>query len=372
MTEQVTKKRRQHYVPKLLLRKFSLNEAQVAVYLIDKKQLIEPVGLKEQCYEFFYYGRDGKLEDAFSLLEGSIDNVLKKLIELKINDISEKEILELRMFLIYQLNRTVGAAQRQNEMTSTILKKIFSEHLRGKGYDDFDAESVEINLNKPQLWALYGASMAIPIILDLHFKILISDPGNNFIISDNPVALYNQYAEHTPSFAHCKGTRGLALKGLQMFMPISPNMCLAMFDPHTYQYGSPKSLTGRIGKKDVQMLNQLQMINAVKCVYSQCKAIDLEVFNELEQYRQQILPTMKTTIEESEVKTNFDGTKSKIIHTITPDIKIGRQFSFSKIIDNNKYTHPHSRMPVRSPELIKIAKEYEADIKARKFPAPKS
>jgi hypothetical protein len=43
-------------------------------------------------------------------------------------------------------------------------------------------------------------------------------------------ALFSRFESHT----------GLASKGLQIFVPLSPRLCLAIFDPSTYRYQSAR------------------------------------------------------------------------------------------------------------------------------------
>src|SRR5207237_4965802 len=96
---------------------------------------------------------------------------------------------------------------------------------------------------------------------------LVTDRVPGFVISDHPVVLYNQYAEHHADLQHCLGITGLAAKGLQMFLPLSPAVTLAVFDPSTYQYGGRERIVVRAGPQDVTYLNRLQAIQGVKCIY---------------------------------------------------------------------------------------------------------
>lgn len=71
---QKTEKKKQHYVPKLYLRKFSNNEdgKTVSVYRLEAQQFIPSASIESQGMENYYYGEDGKIEDELAKLDGHI------------------------------------------------------------------------------------------------------------------------------------------------------------------------------------------------------------------------------------------------------------------------------------------------------------
>ena len=73
------------------------------------------------------------------------------------------------------------------------------------------------------------------ILLNLKWRLLINNTNLPFIISDNPVCLYNQFAEKR----HCS-LCGLALSGLQVFYPLTPHLGMFYFDGDIYKCRSVK------------------------------------------------------------------------------------------------------------------------------------
>ena len=78
------------------------------------------------------------------------------------------------------------------------------------------------------------------------------------------MVLYNQLF----SFRKFGSNAGLAQKGLQIFLPISPKIALIFYDYDVYTVGKRHALTVNIDiARDIYELNTLQMCSALNCVY---------------------------------------------------------------------------------------------------------
>lgn len=62
-------KKKQHYVPQFYMRLFSDENDRFAVFNIGLKKTIYPVPYNHQCYENYYYGKDGVWENRLSDME---------------------------------------------------------------------------------------------------------------------------------------------------------------------------------------------------------------------------------------------------------------------------------------------------------------
>jgi hypothetical protein len=83
--------------------------------------------------------------------------------------------------------------------------------------------------------------------------------------SDHPVALYNEYLQESSSQ---RGTTGAAASGLQIFLPLSPNLCVLLFDGDVYRV-LPRRRGGlpRATENDLAQINRLQVVEAENCLY---------------------------------------------------------------------------------------------------------
>jgi len=102
------------------------------------------------------------------------------------------------------------------------------------------------------------------LISDLIPVLLINKTDFEFIFSDNPIILYNLY--------FCKDTFeshiGFQSPGLQIYCPLSKNLCLLLFDPKTYQINGLKNNTLEIGDvEDIKKINELQFHRCDEQIY---------------------------------------------------------------------------------------------------------
>src|SRR3546814_20350580 len=71
----------QHFVPKVHLRPFSLDGENLAISLINLRQMkpIPNAPVKNQCSSDYFYGRDPKLESAINFVENNYGEVVRLL-----------------------------------------------------------------------------------------------------------------------------------------------------------------------------------------------------------------------------------------------------------------------------------------------------
>jgi hypothetical protein len=80
-----------------------------------------------------------------------------------------------------------------------------------------------------------------------------------FLTSDNPAFKYNQYCEGV----RFVGVTGAKSKGLQVFLPLAPDMTLLLYDAAVYKVGSRRARGVVIANnQDVWALNRLQFVSA--------------------------------------------------------------------------------------------------------------
>lgn len=228
--------KRQHYVPKFLLKNFSISGGgkQINVYNLKADEEYPAVPLKNQAYKDYFYGEDGILEENFGRIETEAAYILRKITNSNIipeNFSEEHEIL--LVFLLSLSSRTLYNAEEVNEFANKIAKNIASHHPKLKDHlDEF-----EVSYENPILIMLEALVGSFPIISDLRMKLLHNKTELSFIISDNPVVFYNQFLEErNPQDPNI----GLATKGLEIFLPLSPQQILILYDHNVYKVGSSK------------------------------------------------------------------------------------------------------------------------------------
>ncbi len=110
-------------------------------------------------------------------------------------------------------------------------------------------------------WAIARAYALVPQLLDLQALLIRNKHRQTpFIASDNPVLFYNQLLE---SGGVPFSSTAPAARGLQIFVPLSPEACLLFYDGTSYDTArSGSKARVRAKRTDVDRLNALQYKNS--------------------------------------------------------------------------------------------------------------
>ena len=83
--------KRQHFVPRCLLRRFSQTAQTTSVFVIGSATFVETAAIKTQCAVDYYYGHDQRVETELSRLEDAYAAA--------IGDLSVKTLAQLPQLL---------------------------------------------------------------------------------------------------------------------------------------------------------------------------------------------------------------------------------------------------------------------------------
>lgn len=260
-------KKKHHYVPRFYLKFFATdliakNPRTISLYNIPRKLLIPLASIGDQCAKNRFYGPSDKLEDTMSALESVWASLFEDLRSRNtLPQQKTKNHLLLLLFVSIQMLRTNRQALDTNESVRMLIKTLMAHdsRLSATGYGDFDWE-----LKDPVFLSLRSFVDVAVCLDDLKMCLLKANPSDAFVTSDNPVFRYNFYCE---SFT-AKGTTGAANTGLLLFLPISPEFCLLLYDGSVYKVGhrgSQEILTTT--HDDVDVLNGLQYVGADSNLY---------------------------------------------------------------------------------------------------------
>lgn len=317
-------KKKQHYIPKLYLKLFSINNenSQIALFYLPKDLYKSSVPLKSQAKEDYFYGEDGTLEEELSKLEALAAPCLKDIIKTAAlpKKLSE-DYFKILSFSMIMASRTKDAAEEINAMTDQMAKLMLSGHDEVKDkIDDY-----VIRQKNAAAMAIATTAKSLPITFDLKLKLLVNKTSLKFITSDNPVIKYNQFLEQRKHFG---GHVGLATKGLQIFFPISPTHMLCIFDEWVYKIGDKlKNVVEITVLDDIDKLNSLQILNCFDHLY-----FNSEIS---EPYIRQLYKNVnsKRIVEYSQLKEvqkskNKSGEERFLYHAMRQNLNIKLQLSF--------------------------------------------
>ena len=262
----MAEKKKQHFVPKLLLRHFSneIKKAKINIFNVETEFYRVNCPLDSQAQEDYFYGEDKVIEDALGKIEDSAAPIIAEIIkEKKIPVRNSEKYIILHLFSIILSYRTKNSSEKLNEVVDKTIKELakYDDRLGALIKDD-----LSIKLKNAPAQSLSAVAKGVKYANDLELILLINNTKKKFITSDNPCNRYNQYLE---SRNHPGSHLGLFSKGLQFFFPISPDLMLVYYDKWAYKFGNKKDkeifLTN---ENDINQLNLLQLANCHKiCIF---------------------------------------------------------------------------------------------------------
>lgn len=151
---------------------------------------------------------------------------------------------------------------------------------------------VKFGYDNPALISTAQGAIGFPLLMDLECRVLLAPRGTEFITSDNPVVMYNQFMLWRTEGSNT----GMASKGLQIFFPIWPFLTLVMYDRDVYHFGRAKLAPVHMASvMDVHELNMLQVAAASKNVYTLTSAANIfKVAQDAVKYRRKKQAVIKT------------------------------------------------------------------------------
>jgi hypothetical protein len=221
----------QHYVPKFILRNFLCDENHQRVRVYDKETdrefttSIDNVMAERRFNEFEFGEYLASFEDIACRIEDSALPAYRQVLaDGKLSGGPDQQAA-LAFLMAFQFVRTRAHRQHWADLELTIREKI--EAIGGRiedvpGYE----ELTENNLKKQHLLSLQKSIVEFgPHIAMKHFVLFKAAEGRSFYLGDNPVTMHND-EDHGPY-----GNIGLAVRGIQIYMPLSAKFAVGALCP---------------------------------------------------------------------------------------------------------------------------------------------
>lgn len=342
----MTKVKRHHYVPRLLLRNFSADGRSINMFNIARRLHVPRASIGDQCYRNYFHGKDPKIERALGAIEANTQNVLRPLI----NSVAPGDQISSAQF--YPLVRYTALQRARTSHAEAQAQEFVQHYVNAKSLEKGLPPGLLIaTLENGVRGTILSALSLTPVLYDLGLSVLLADTPVKFVISDNPVVLRNQYWEQNMRFDRL----GWSLQGLQIFFPISPNHLLLLYDRTTYKVGSRGH--GQVvpirTTRDVVLLNTLQWLNAEENIYF-CPGQERHVMS------QAVRDIPRRPNRKSEMVID----EGKHALTIGPsDQGFGLDFGFTSITRHPRRPIPdEGDTPVRNEHLAQIAWDFSTAV----------
>ncbi|WP_354103552.1 DUF4238 domain-containing protein [Bradyrhizobium sp. LB14.3] len=312
----------QHYVPRCLLRPFTLGGDGVAinVFNVSRDRPIWNAPVKSQCSRDYFYGHDGQMESILASLEGKFAAILKTMQMGRMPDDEEKRWLML--FVLIQWRRTAATIEQMKLQQEDFKDKVLAEHKEQRH---------ELDLTHDEVVAI---SMKMGFRMrkytdDLKISIILNTSNTDFIISDNPAILTNRL--HLQRWND--RNFGASNSGTIFSLPLSPKLSFVAYDRAAYTMSGSSNFIEMKKRSDVSTLNELQALSAAHNIYfSQQSSLD------------EVSELLHVTAGERQEAT-FRNTML-IVHSETKD---GKTYRVAKPDEQGAANLTHTQMLARKP-----------------------
>ena len=255
--------KKHHYVPQFYLRNFSSTDSKKLIncYSIKNDTFYRNVSIKNQACRQNFYDLDGEAETFLSDVEGLFAPTIKRLIQSPelISNYDTKQIV--LYFLVLGYVRTTKFLANHEYIFSQMAD--YLSHIRPEYKDDIDVELRPNPQTRGRL-AISSVPDGVKSISDLHVCALHNVTERDFITSDTPVNLYNQFLEEKK---YHRSSRGASLLGATFFLPLSNKLIIFVYDSSVYDVTLPKGcITNR---EDVNSINKIQMLHSEQTIFYQ-------------------------------------------------------------------------------------------------------
>jgi hypothetical protein len=221
----------QHYVPQFIIRNFAFNKKQDQVWVFEKKSSkifrsnIRNVASEKGFYDTISEGQNISVDPALTEVETLASPVIDKVVtQESLTCLSGDEKRVLCYFFAAQFART-----KQMRIAQEGLCRQMDDWIRSMGGDPETVMGYDLlsaDARKEAAVRNLAASILeyAPLFLPKTW-ILLKTTQAPFYISDNPIALQNSI-DHRPF-----GSIGLAVKGIEIYLPLSKSLTLLMLCP---------------------------------------------------------------------------------------------------------------------------------------------
>lgn len=251
-------KKYNHYIPKFYLANFSGSNKYIDKYIFSTGKIIRGASTKSTGGQDYLYGEDGKVEEIFSKLEGKWADIIRSIISSESVPTDPEDYEYLLHFIILSENRTLAKANSNLEFWGEQYR-VMARMLKQQGKIEIPDEVIDslgAECSIPNLQSIQHDIFLMNICADLQISLIKNISDLPFISSDHPVVKYNQLLisrDYTRGY-------GYGQMGIQIFFPISPRLCLVMFDPVPYRLHN--YYDGKFIVKDTKVIQSINTLVA--------------------------------------------------------------------------------------------------------------
>lgn len=226
--------KKQHTVPRFLLDKFSFETSgkRNRLFTFDKlnekifEQTVFNATTMNSFYNFLDHPKRISLEPVLGMYEAQAAPLIKKIVEERsIYWLSQEDKYKISEFIAVQQSRSYTRLQLIERMVSTLDERLSQMNPSGEKVDTgFGIEGLNDRKNI-FLKGIVNQVEVVSIFLEKSWILYETVEEDPFFISDNPVTLHNSIDMGV------YGNLGIALKGIEIYFPLSSTVTLGLICP---------------------------------------------------------------------------------------------------------------------------------------------
>jgi hypothetical protein len=228
--------------------------------------------------EQYFYDTSGDqpFENYLARIEGEFADAYRKILNgEKLSELTENDRTAIAYSVATQEHRTRVFRDEYMEGFEKLADRLRGFNLSDKleeqleNFDATDDDNTARKLHKD--FMLDAGWNFAEEILDLKWIMFNNQSDSKFWTSDHPITRYNRY-DHG-----WKGNLGYRSEGIEIYFPLSPDICLAFVDP-THFAGNPSKIQLGTSDKDqdhITLVNELQVKQSKRHVFSDSDNFEL-------------------------------------------------------------------------------------------------
>ncbi len=278
---------RQHYIPRFYLKTFA-RKTKPKTYRIRcfDKYKYKPLqcNINDIAVEKFFYDSEipTQVEYFLSLLEREFARVYKKIINHNsLETMTSEDYTIFSVFIFTQQERTKSSRIRNTQIAKQIYKFLYlnNPELNLPPFESLDVEYRKKVLNllarNNQLRFMFSTFMEdkdkgilnpAKAIFNLEWTLCTNDTGFEFYTSDHPIFIYNPDRQEVPLQGY--GQYAYSSQGVRIYFPLTPTLCLELYDGNFYPFDKKKGNKKQIKKEMVDLINTHIIIEAYRYIFS--------------------------------------------------------------------------------------------------------
>ncbi len=275
---------KQHYVPQFYLKRFATHKAQsykLKCYNKESGNEFEE-NIRNIGMENYFYDKGGppQIEALFADKEKIHSKIYQKIISQKsIAKIKSEEKYGISEYIFYQNERTRSSRERNKQITKEVYLKLQqTENL--PNFDDLPLKYqkwlIESRGKMGQLNILFnefidergeahGPDEIINYISQLEWNLTKNNLSLEFYTSDHPIVVYNPIYKGEQIIGY--GSNSYRAEGVEIYFPLTPRLCLILYDEKKSEYRKVKS-ERLVIEKELAWINTQIIAKAHRLVFT--------------------------------------------------------------------------------------------------------